>query len=102
MSNKNASEKIGAIGPSSISQLIRRAIQLGPLQAAIGLRGEASKHAALNAEKWGPARALSPESEEEIAADYATGVFTQRELARKYGVSHKTIGNVVKRVDRGI
>lgn len=102
MSNKDASKQVGTINPSSISQLIRRAIRMGPVKAAIGIRGEASKQAALSAERWGRNRKLSQDSEHEIAADYATGTYTQRELARKHGVSHSTIGDTIRRVGRDI
>ena len=39
---------------------------------------------------------LSEESKELILADFHTGQFSQRELAKKYKVSHVTIGKLTK------
>jgi len=42
---------------------------------------------------------LTDEQRELILADYHTGQYTNRELAKKYDTSHVTIGKMVKEID---
>ena len=35
-----------------------------------------------------------------IRADYETGEYTHRELAAKYSLSHTTVGNIIRRINR--
>lgn len=42
---------------------------------------------------------LTPEQRELILADYHTGQYTNRELAKKYGCTHVTIGKMVKELE---
>jgi len=39
---------------------------------------------------------LNSEDKEKILADFHTGAYTNRELAKRYGVSHVTIGKITK------
>ncbi len=76
--------------------VLSRAVKLGPIQAAIGLQSQKrvskpGSHQSL--------RSFSPETEDEIAAAFATGEFTKNELARAYGVCNKTIGHAIKRAN---
>lgn len=40
---------------------------------------------------------LTPEQVEEIRRLYATGRYSQRDLGRKYGVYHSTVGRIIRR-----
>ena len=42
---------------------------------------------------------LTTEDKELILADYHTGQYTNRSLAKKYGVTHVTIGKITKGID---
>lgn len=102
LSNKEASEKIGTMGGNAIGELIRRANQMGPLKAAIGLTGEATKKRARESERFGRPPTLSRETDQEIAAAYATGLYSERELARKHGISRGALRSAIKRAEREI
>lgn len=76
--------------------VLSRAVKLGPVQAAIGLQ---SKKRVSHPGSHQSLRSFSSETEDEIAAAFATGEFTKLELARAYGVCGVTIGNAIKRAN---
>lgn len=81
LSFKEASEKYGVV-PSTISYLIKKhAPHLSPGQGGKGLRRK---------------RAITDEQMAEVARKYATGKYTQRELAEPFGLSPNRMSMLLK------
>ena len=82
---------------TSVGDLVGRAIERGANSAAIGISNE--KNLPPKSERGGKGSKpkLSAGQAREIAEAYAIGEFTQKELARRYGVSPQTIGRAIKR-----
>ena len=73
------------------SQLTARAMEQGPIAAAIGITSKGRPKGILGNRK------LSPKTELEITDYDASGEFTQTELAHRYGISQGTVSKIVDR-----
>jgi len=82
---------------NAIGRLVRKAIEIGPEKAAIGLVADAIKRNPNK--KHGPSRTLTPEQEVQLAEDVALGEHSKAELARRYNISRGTLYNTVNRTD---
>jgi hypothetical protein len=111
LSVPEAAEEAGFSGKHVLRQIIKRAVDLGVVEAAIGQRPEAAYQRAIKLRdsghdfpqllRGGPGakRKTTEEQDRRIAEDYASGNYVQHELARREGVSDSTIQRILRRTD---
>lgn len=89
LSFKQISEELGCAA-NFVSQLVARSAKYGAIGTAIGHHVEGSLKP----------RGITPEMDEALAKDHASGKFTYRELARRHGVSKSSVQRMLKRAGR--
>lgn len=77
--------------PYFVSQLVKQAMEKGAFEVATGKKKEGDGRGKNSS------KTLFPETESEISALAQHGEFSQKELGKKYGISQRTVSDIIRR-----